>query len=173
MYVDLPNVSQHDITSTRKLLLKSAVTKRAQESRKLRQTREALSNKIKEVLMGLDFYILKRTLSHDVDKAANKVIKTQQKKLEKLTRNAKAVLPFTSDETVTNLSSVQLTQEQLGILKLGLKNSNCPTKISKSDVFSCSELIYHTMHKNIKYSKMTGKLATDLSHLVHSPPFKK
>ena len=32
--VDLPNVSRHDITSIRKSLLKSAITKRSKESRK-------------------------------------------------------------------------------------------------------------------------------------------
>ena len=90
---------------------------------------------------------------------------THQKKLEKLTR--KTVFPFTSDETATNISSTRLTQEQLGILKLGLNHSICPPKISESDVFSCFKLIYHTMHKNIKDSKMAGKLATDLSHLAH------
>ena len=118
------------------------------------------------MLTGLDFYIFKRSLSKNVDKAANKLIMTHQKKLEKLTRNT--VLPFTSDETVTNISSARLTQEQLGILKLGLNHSICPPKISKSDVFSCFELIHHTMLKNIKDSKMAGKLATDLSHLAHS-----
>ena len=89
-----------------------------------------------------------------------------QKKLESLTRNT--VLPFTSDETVTNISSVRLTQGQLGILKLGLNHSICPPRINKSDVFSCFKLIHHTMHKKIKDSKMVGKLATDLSHLAHS-----
>ena len=91
--VELPNVSQNDIISIRKFLLKSAVTKRAKESRKLRQTRDALSNKIKEVLTGLDFYILKRASSKNVDKAANKVIMTHQKRLEKLTRNTVLLSP--------------------------------------------------------------------------------
>ena len=132
--VELPNVSQNDIISIRKFLLKSAVTKRAKESRKLRQTKDVLSNKIKEVLTGLDFYVLRRVLSKNVDKAANKVIMTHQKKLEKLTRNT--FLPFTSDETVTNISSTRLTQEPLGILKRRLNQSICPPKISKSDVFN-------------------------------------
>ena len=103
---------------------------------------EKLTSTIKSALTSLDFYILKRTLSHNVCKAANRVIKTHQKKLENLTRNA--VLPFTSDETVTNISSHHLTPEQLSILKFGLTYSIRPPKINTSDVHTCFELIHHT-----------------------------
>ena len=166
MCVDLPNVSQHDTTSIRKFSSQECSHQTSKgkpytttdERRAIEQDQRGAN--------GFGFVILKRSLSKNVDKAKNKVIMTDQKKLEKLTRNT--FLPFTSDETVTNISSTRLTQEQLGILKLGLNHSICPPKISKSDVFSCFELIHHTRHKNVKDSKMAGKLATDLSHLAHS-----
>ena len=47
-------------------------------------------------------------------------VKTREKKLKNLTKNS--VLPFTSTDTVLNLSSVKLTEEELGILKYGLKH---------------------------------------------------
>ena len=97
---------------------------------------------------------------------ASQIIKTHQKKLENLTRNT--VLPFTSDETITNISSHNLTLEQLDILKFGLTHSIRPPRINVSDVFTCFELINHTMAKNLKDSKQAGKLVSDLSHLAHS-----
>ena len=47
-------------------------------------------------------------------------IKTHEKKLKNLTKNS--VLPFTPTDTVLNLSSIKLTDEELGILKYGLKH---------------------------------------------------
>ena len=143
--------------------LSSAIAKRSKEHRKLVQTVEKLTSTIKSKLTSLDFYILKRTLSHNVCKAANRVIKAHQKKLDNLTRNA--VLPFTSNETVTNISSHNLTPEQLNILKFGQTYSIRPPKINTSDVHTCFELIHQIMAKNLKDTKLEGKLAADLSHL--------
>ena len=83
-----------------------------------------------------------------------------------LTRNT--ALPFTSDETITNISSHNLTLEQLDILKFGLKHSIRPPRINASDVFTCFELINNTMAKNLKDTKQAGKLVSVLSHLAHS-----
>ncbi|XP_068692834.1 uncharacterized protein [Montipora foliosa] len=100
-----------------------------------------------------------------MSKEASQFIKTHQKKLENLTR--KTSLPFTSNETVTNISSQSLTSEKRNILKFGLTHSIRPQKIKDSDVFTCFELISHTMSKNLKDTKQAGKLASDLSHLAH------
>lgn len=105
-------------------------------------------------------------MKYNVQKAVKRVITTHEKKLKRLTRNV--VLPFTSTETVTNLSSQNLTSEQLEILKYGPSHSICPSTISKTDVFSCFELINRTMVRNILDRKLKGKLVADLSHLAHS-----
>lgn len=49
--------------------------------------------------------------------------------------------------------------KQLNILKFGLTYSNWPPKISTSIVYTCLELIHHTMAKNLKYTKLVGKLS--------------
>ena len=66
------------------------------------------------------------------------------------------------------LSSLSLTSEQLNILKFGLSHSIRLPKIYESDVFTCFELINHTMAKNLRDTKQARKLAQDLSHLAYS-----
>jgi len=122
--------------------------------------------RISSVLNSLDSYILYKAVAHSVTKAANQFIKTHEKKLKNLTRNS--VLPFTSSEVVTNLSSFVLTAEQLDALKFGLTHSICPPSINKTDIFTCFELISQRMIRNLKDSKNTGKLVTELSHLAHN-----
>ena len=100
-------------------------------------------------------------------KAAYKFIRTDhKKKLKNLTRNS--VLPFTSSEVVTNLSSFVLTTEQLDALKFGLTHSICPPLINKTNTFTCYELISQRIVRNLKDSKDTGKLVTELSHQAHT-----
>ena len=57
------------------------------------------------------------------------------------------------------LSSLSLTSEQLNILKFGLSHSIRLPKIYESDVFTCFELINHTMAKNLRDTKQARKLA--------------
>ena len=122
--------------------------------------------RISSVLNSLDSYILRKAVAHSVAKAANQFIKTHEKKLKNLTRNS--VLPFTSSEVVTNLSSSVLTPEQVDALKFGLTHSVCPPSINKTDVFTCFEMINQRMIRNLKDRKDTGKLVTELSHLAHT-----
>ena len=118
---------------------------------------------------SIDFYILQKAINRNVHQAEAKVIETQTRKLEKLTRNT--VLPFTANETVTNISTCCLTSEQRDILKFRLSHSICPPRISKTDVFTCFELIV-TSHalwqRNSLIKKHDAKLVADLSHLAHS-----
>ena len=136
----LPNVARQDVISIRKHLLKSAIAKRSKEYRRLLLARDKLSTQIRDVLSSFDFYILQKALNRNVHQAEAKVIETHTRKLEKLTRNT--VLPFTANETVTNISSCCLTSEQLDMLKFSLTHSICPPSISKTDVFTCFELIH-------------------------------
>jgi len=142
--------------------LRSAIAKRSKELRKLIRVREQLTARVQDILNRVDFYILNRTLHHNVTKATTHFVKTHHKKLKNLTRSKS--IPFTSDETVTNLSSHSLAPEQLNILKFGLTHSIHPPKINESDVFTCFELINPTMAKKLKDTKQAGKLVIDLSH---------
>ena len=63
---------------------------------------------------------------------------------------------------------LSLTSEQLYILKFGLTHSIHPPRINESDVFTCFELINHTMAKKLRDTKQAGKLVADLSHLAHT-----
>ena len=55
-------------------------------------------------LSTVDLYI-----RHNVRNAVNNVISTREKKYKHLTKNAQ--IPFTSDETIKNVSSYKLTEE--------------------------------------------------------------
>ena len=99
-------------------------------------------------------------------KGVKEFIKIHEKKLKNLTKNS--VLPFKSDEVVTNLSSVSLNTDQLSVLKYELTHSISTPSINKTDIFACLELISQRMLKNLKESNDTGKLATELSHLAHT-----
>ena len=68
---NLPNTSQHDIKAIRKQLLRSAITKRTKEHRKLIHARDRLTARVKEILTGVDFYILNHTLRHNVANVAS------------------------------------------------------------------------------------------------------
>lgn len=72
---------------------------------------------------------LNKTIAHNVVKAAYKFIRTHKKKLKNLTRNS--VLPLTSSEVVTDLSSFVLTAEQLDALKFGLAHSICLHRLTR------------------------------------------
>ena len=68
----------------------------------------------------------------------SKAIEALAKKLRVFTRFK--TLPLKAEETVTNISSVKLTPEQLDVLKNDLTHSICPPYINRSDVYTCFEL---------------------------------
>ena len=98
----LLNTSGHDILPIRKCLLRSAITRRTREYKKLLLVKKQLSD-ISNIFNSVDFYILQKSVDYNVKKAVNKIVKTHTKKLKRLMRNT--VLPFTGNETITNLSS--------------------------------------------------------------------
>ena len=61
-------------------------------------------------------------------------MKTHDKKLRNLTKSLS--LPFTTTETVHNLSSKLLTTDELEVLKYGLKHSIHPLQINKTDILT-------------------------------------
>ena len=157
--------NRQDVLAFRKRLLRSAIRKRSKEFHKLVLQRDNLLEHSSTILNTLDRYILQKSIAHNVSKTSVQFIKAPDKKLKKLTKNV--VLPFTSKETITNLSGHNLTPDQLEALKFGLTHSIYPPTISKTDVFACFELISHTMKRHLIDTSNTSKIVADLSHLAH------
>ena len=91
---------------------------------------------------------------------------THEKKLRNLTQNN--VLPFTSTDTVLNLSSWKLTDEEMNILKYRLKHSLEPNFINKTDILSTFGFIHRTMSKDLKDQKDTGEVKGKILNLVNN-----
>ena len=81
---------------------------------------------------------------HNVEKAVNNVlISPHEKKLKKQTKIIQ--IPFTSDKTIKNLSSYKLTEEELEILKYGLKHPIEPNYLLKTDILTAFEQILRSL----------------------------
>ena len=93
-------------------------------------------------------------------------ILTHEKKLRNLTQNT--VLPFTSTDTVLNLSSSKLFNEEINILRYGLKHFIEPNFINKTDILSTFDFIHQTMSKDLKDQKDTGEVKVKMSYLENT-----
>ena len=80
----LPKVTRQDVISIRKHLLKSSITKRTKEYRRLLLARDKLSTQICDVLSNIDFYTLQKAINRNVHQAESKVIETHTRKIEKI-----------------------------------------------------------------------------------------
>ena len=78
------------------------------------------------------------------------------------------MLPFTATDTVLNLSSIKLTEEELGILKYGLKHPIEPRFISKTDVLSTFHFIHRAMSKDLKGNRDAGEVKIKISYFANS-----
>ena len=137
---NLPYTNEADSKFIRKRLLRSALNKRQGELKKLEKDHARILQTLTMKLSSIDLYILKKCISHNVGKAVNNVISTHEKKLKNLTKNTQ--IPFTSDETIKNLSSYKLTEEEVEILKYGLKHPIEPKYLLKTDILATFEQIH-------------------------------
>ena len=83
-------------------------------------------------------------------------IKTHEMKFKNLTKNS--VLTFTSTDTVLNLSSVKLTEEELRILKYDLKHPTEPKFINKIDVLTTFDFMDRAINKDPKDYRDAGEV---------------
>ena len=107
-------------------------------------------NRGKKMATGLnsvDWYFLNKALKNNVDKNISKVISTHRKKLKNLTKNSE--LPFSPNETVNNLSSWKLTDDELELLKNGLGFSIKPPHLNKTNILASFERIHYTMKNKL------------------------
>ena len=66
------------------------------------------------------------------------------------------MLSFTSTDMVLNLSSMKLTEEELGIIKHGLKHPTESEFNNKTDVLTTFGLIHRAMIKDLKGNRDAG-----------------
>ena len=67
---------------------------------------------------GIEGLILEKSVLMNVKKKRTLIIKAHEKKLKNLSKNF--ILPFTSEEVITNLSNYQLSDTKRDLLKYGL-----------------------------------------------------
>ena len=78
------------------------------------------------------------------------------------------MLPFTPTVTALNLSSIKLTEEELVVLKYGLKHPIEHTFINKTDVLITFDFILRAMNKDFKDNEDAGEVKAKLSYLANS-----
>ena len=84
---------------------------------------------------------------------------------DRLTKNT--ALQFTEKETITNRSSIKLTEEETSILKFGLNFAIGPKFIRKTDVFVTFDLIHRALKTDLRNNADAGKLKTEISQLAN------
>ena len=78
------------------------------------------------------------------------------------------MLPFTPAETVLNLSGTRLSDDELEILKYGLKHSIEPLHINKTDMLTTFDFIHRSMSKDLKHEKDAGEVKAKMSYLANN-----
>ena len=91
-------------------------------------------------------------------------VNNHQKKVKALTKNC--VLPFDSSETVVNISSHILSQDQREALTFGLSYSIFPPNISKTDIYASFESIYRSMKCRLIDKSYDSKLKSYHFHIA-------
>ena len=106
---------------------------------------------IKYKLNNFDWYILVRLIKRNIKNKENSVLKSHQKKIKNLTNNSTNM--FTHRELVKNLSSKQLTNEELDLLKFSLHHSLPPSRIYKTNIFVSFKMIPDVERQpNVKFT---------------------
>ena len=118
-------------------------------------------------LCTTDFYILKKSITSHNKKSLQKSPYSQHKKLSSLTRGCSLPI-FTANETITNLIQYELSQEETGLLKVGLYFSIQPDKIRKSEIFTTFEKIHRSFLNNLKSEETKSQIKAHLSYLANS-----
>ena len=145
--INLPNVSSYDLRFIKKRLLRSAVKKRNKELRPLKRDLSNHEREIGRVFLSVDKFIL-GNVKKNVDKTCKTTMKTHNKKLRNLKKSLS--LPFTTTETVHNLSSKLLITDELEVLKYGLKHPIHPLQINKTDILTTFDFIHRATTNDLK-----------------------
>ena len=162
----IPTQHQQDAPNIRKRLLKSAIHRRTTDRAQLGKEKDIVSKLVKTTLSILDFFVLQKALSKNLENFTNSVVKTHDKKLANLTRNHS--LPLSAADVIQNLSSSMLSKEEEEVLKFGLKYALPPLKISKSDVVSEMEKLQKFFVKSLKPEYSARHVTAELQTLAEN-----
>ena len=136
---NLPYTNRDDEGATPRRLLRSAIDKRRYEKQKMEKELDRLKTNVRSVVTGIEWNTIYRSVNNNVYKKREKILPTQRKKLKNLIFNK--VIPFTSNEVVKNLSTLEFSTEKLQLLKYGLSNSIPPKQLRKTKVFITFDMI--------------------------------
>ena len=89
-----------------------------------------------------------------------------EKKLKNFSKNF--ILPFTSDEVITNLSNYQLSDTEGDLFKYGLSYAMPLRSINKTDIFTTFEKLNRCLCTELKNTEDTETLTAELSQLANS-----
>ena len=136
------------------------------QKNKLEKELRKISIEVYGLISSLDCYFIRALIEKNVNCMVKTTVRTQEKKLKELMHNV--VLPFTPAETVLNLSGTKLSDDELEILKYGLKHSIEPLHINKIDVLTTFDFIQRSMSKDLKHEKDAGEVKAKMSYLAHN-----
>ena len=94
----------------------------------------------------------------------NEFVKGYEKKLTGLTKNSS--VPFTHKDTVVNISSYNLSEEELDILKFGLTFSIKPPHLRESQVFTTFELLHQDLKRHLVDKNKANEVRSEIQHLA-------
>ena len=109
---------------------------------------------------------VKKVTQKNVERKVDNFIKTHEKKLKALTRNSS--VPFMHKDTVVNISSYKLSDDELDILKFGLtyRYAIKPPQISKSHVFTTFELLHQDLKRHLVDKSKANEVKSQIQHLA-------
>ena len=164
---NIPYGSTSDLSAIRKRLLRNALTERLRDKRKLDSSYSNQCLKIKSIVSSLDWYIINRCVNKNVLSSCDQTVRRHDKKLRNLTKNQE--LPFTSEQTIKNLSSYTLSDKEKDILKYGLKFGLPPSsKVTVTDIASSFESVNSFLTSNLKDGVTENEVKAELSSLAQS-----
>ena len=162
----IANIDPRETHYIKKKVLRNTIYHREKEMSKMERDLAKHEDKLRAVFSTLDFYVLVQKIGDNVRKKELSTIKSHHKKLSSLTKNT--FLPFNHKETVNNLSSFKLTEEQLDILKNGLTHAIPPNRVNKTDILVTFDLIHRMLKNDLKRQSDKGVLKTQISHLANT-----
>ena len=163
---DLHNVSNLYAVYIRKRLLRTSIRKRVKEKKNHDNDLDKQWQKLKGFLSSIDLLILKKVRKRNVERKVSLFIKTHEKKLIALTKNTS--VPFTHNDTVINISSYRMCDEELDILKFGLSFAIKPPHIRKSQVFTTFELLHDDLMRHLWDKTKANEVRNEIQHLATS-----
>ena len=163
---NLPHANSYDSNAIRRRLLKGALRKRNSELAKLRKDFARVEQQLRDGVGSIQYYLVYRAVTANADKFTQKTIKTHEKKMQNITHNIN--LPFSSEETIKNMSSYQLSSDETDVLKNGLTFGIAPKRLCKTDIYASFEMISRVLTTDLKVSGTEGEVRGQLAYLANN-----